>query len=395
MTTTLLPARSRLPKWQARPHPVDGAQRYRAMTHSPEHTQPQPHLFSPLTLRDVTVKNRIALSPMCQYSARDGMASDWHLVHLGARALGGAGLILLEATAVAPEGRISPQDLGIWSDAQIEPLARIVRFLEEQGAVPGIQLAHAGRKAGTARPWEGNAFLGPEAGGWQEIRGPGPLPFQEGFPDPDPLLEEEMPTVVRAFTDGARRARDAGFKVVEIHGAHGYLLHSFLSPVSNQRTDGYGGSFENRTRLVREVTGAVRDAWPSGLPLLLRISCTDWMEGGWTLDDSVELAREAQALGVDLLDCSSGGIHPDATPPMTPSYQVPFAERIRREAGVPTGAVGLITEPAQADDILRTAKADLVLLGRQLLREPHWPLRAARELGHDTEWPPQYERAKE
>lgn len=352
------------------------------------------HLFSPLSLRGVTLKNRIVLSPMCQYSAEDGSATDWHLVHLGARALGGAGLLLAEATAVAPEGRITPQDLGIWKDEQVEPLARVVGFVREHGAVAGIQLAHAGRKASTSRPWEGGTPVAPEAGGWAPVRGASPIPFAGGYPTPEALTAEELVGVAEAFRTGAARALEAGFQVVEIHGAHGYLLHSFLSPLSNRRTDGYGGSFENRTRLVREVVAAVREAWPAELPLFLRISCTDWMEGGWGPDDSVALACMVRPLGVDLVDCSSGGGHPAAAAPVGPGYQTSFAERIRREAGIPTGAVGLITDPVQADHIVRTEQADLVLLGRELLRDPAWPLRAAKELGHEVEWPAQYRRAK-
>jgi 2,4-dienoyl-CoA reductase-like NADH-dependent reductase (Old Yellow Enzyme family) len=355
---------------------------------------PEPHLFDPLTLRGVTLRNRIALSPMCQYSAEDGMANDWHLVHLGARALGGAGFILAEATAVLPEGRISAGDLGLWRDDQVEPLARVARFIREQGAMAGIQLAHAGRKASTAKPWERSTPLGPGAGGWTPVRGASPVRFGEGYPTPEPLTGEELRWLVEAFAKAAGRALRAGFQAVEIHGAHGYLLHSFLSPLSNRRTDEYGGSFSNRTRLLKEVVTAVRQVWPAELPLLLRISCTDWVDGGWSPADSVALAREVKALGVDLVDCSSGGIHPTATPPMEPNYQVPFAEKIRREADLPTGAVGMITDPYQADQIIRTGKADLVLLGRKLLREPAWPLRAARALGQDVEWPVQYLRAK-
>jgi 2,4-dienoyl-CoA reductase-like NADH-dependent reductase (Old Yellow Enzyme family) len=342
----------------------------------------------------VKLKNRIALAPMCQYSAQDGMATDWHLVHLGARALGGAGLILTEATAVAPDGRISPQDLGIWEEEQVEPLARVVRFIREHGAVAGIQLAHAGRKASTVRPWEGSGPLAPESGGWSTVRGASPLPFSEGYPIPKPLGSQELEGVVDAFRQGAKRALRAGFQLVEIHGAHGYLLHSFLSPISNQRDDEFGGSFQNRTRLLREVVVGIREVWPAELPLFLRISCTDWMEGGWGAEDSVALARLVGPLGVDLVDCSSGGIHPAAKPPVGPGYQTPFAEKIRREAGIPTGAVGLITDPVQADHVIRTGQADLVLLGRQLLREPTWPLRAARELGGEADWPVQYLRAR-
>ena len=298
-----------------------------------------PHLFTPLTLRDVTLKNRIAVAPMCQYSAVDGMATDWHLVHLGALALGGSGLLIAEATAVAPEGRITPNDVGLWRDDQVEPLNRVTRFVKEQGAVPGIQLAHAGRKASAARPWDGGTPIGPEDGGWAPVRGASPIPFAEGHPTPVPLEAEEIAGIVDAFGKAAERAYAAGFQVAEIHGAHGYLLHSFLSPLTNQRTDEYGGSFENRTRFLLEVITAVRRVWPEELPLLLRISCTDWMEGGWDIEDSIRLARLVGPLGVDLLDCSAGGGHPDADPPLGPGFQTPFAERIRREVGLPTGCL--------------------------------------------------------
>lgn len=354
----------------------------------------QAHLFSPLTLRGITLRNRIALAPMCQYSGEDGKAADWHLVHLGARALGGAGLLIAEATAVAPEGRITAHDLGLWSDHQIEPLAGTTRFIRENGSVAGVQLAHAGRKASSARPWEGGRPVGPEKGGWAPARGASPISFGDGYPTPEPFTTEEVKGLPGAFARAAERALEAGFQVVEIHGAHGYLLHSFLSPLSNQRDDEYGGSFENRTRLLREVVEAVRGVWPSELPLLLRISCTDWVEGGWGVEDSVALAELVGPLGVDLLDCSAGGIDPAAAPPVGPGFQTPFAQRIREETGMPTGAVGLITEPAQADHIVRTGQADLVLLGRVLLREPHWPLRAARELGQEVIWPNQYLRGQ-
>jgi 2,4-dienoyl-CoA reductase-like NADH-dependent reductase (Old Yellow Enzyme family) len=353
-----------------------------------------PHLFSPLSLRGVTLKNRIALSPMCQYSAEEGRAATWHLVHYGGQALGGAGLIITEATAVLPEGRISPQDLGIWEDGQVESQARVTEFIHREGAVAGIQLAHAGRKASTSRPWEGGTPIGPEEGGWRPVRGASPLPFGPGYPTPAALEKDELAAIVDAFAGGAKRALRAGFRVVEIHGAHGYLLHSFLSPLSNHREDEYGGSFENRTRLLREVVEAVRDVWPNELPLLLRISCTDWMEGGWGPDDAVALARTVAPMGVDLVDCSAGGLHPAQAPPLGPGFQVPFAQKVREEGKIPTGAVGLITEPAQADQIIRTGQADLVLLGRLLLRDPHWPLRAAGELGHTVEWPAQYRRGQ-
>lgn len=349
-----------------------------------------PHLFTPLKLREVTFKNRIGLAPMCQYSAVDGKATDWHLVHMGARALGGAGMIMFEATAVVPAGRITTHDVGLWRDDQVGPLARVVDFIKENDAVAGVQLAHAGRKASLARPWEGGTPLGPEDGGWAPVRAASPIPFDEGWPTPLPLEVGELPGIVEAFAKGAQRALAAGFEFVEIHGAHGYLLHSFLSPLANQRTDDYGGSFENRTRLLREVLVAVREVWPKELPLLLRISCTDWLEGGWTPDESVELARLVMPLGVDLLDCSAGGGHPASLPPAGPGFQTPFAERVRRETGLPTGAVGLITDPVQADHIVRSGQADMVLLGRQLLREADWPNRAARELGQDVSRPKQY-----
>lgn len=350
-------------------------------------------LFSPLTLRSVTLRNRIVMSPMCQYSAEDGRANDWHLVHLGARAVGGAGLVIFEATAVEPRGRISPGDLGLWDDAQIEPLARIVRFVQAQGAAPALQLAHAGRKASVAAPWLGAAYVPPEAGGWKPV-GPSPLPFADGSPTPVPLDAAGLRDVVAAFAAAARRAAAAGFHAVEVHCAHGYLLHEFLSPLSNRRDDAYGGSFENRTRLPREVISAVRAAWPEELPLVVRISATDWMPGGWDVEQSVELARALRPLGVDVVDVSSGGLVANAQVPGGPGYQTGFAERIRREAGVLTGAVGLITSPEQADHVVRSGQADLVLLGRELLRDPHFPLRAAQALRRDGAWPKQYLRAK-
>jgi 2,4-dienoyl-CoA reductase-like NADH-dependent reductase (Old Yellow Enzyme family) len=351
------------------------------------------HLFQPLKLREVELPNRIAVSPMCQYSCADGMANDWHLVHLGTRAVGGAGLVFTEATAVTPEGRISPQDLGLWSDRHAEPLARIVRFLHEQGSFAGIQLAHAGRKASTYRPWEGQGALPESVGGWRRVLAPSPTAFNDHYPQPLALTEPEIREVVQAFASAARRAVDAGFDVLEIHSAHGYLLHEFLSPLSNHRDDRYGGSFENRTRIVREVVEAVRKVWLERRPLFLRISSTDWIPGGWDVEQSVELARQVRALGVDLMDCSSAGVAPGAKVPLGPGFQTAFADQIRREADIATGAVGLITEPVQADHVVRTGQADLVLLARQLLREPYWPLRAAHELGHATSWPAQYLRA--
>lgn len=350
------------------------------------------HLFEPLTLRSVTVRNRIAVSPMCQYSSDDGFANDWHLVHLGGRAVGGAGLVITEAAAVEARGRISPQDLGIWDDNHVEPLRRINAFMREYGAVPGIQLAHAGRKASTARPWEGGKPVAPEQGGWSPVVAPSAIAFGD-YATPEALDEAGIASVVEAFRAAARRSLAAGFEVIELHAAHGYLFHEFLSPISNLRTDKYGGGFVNRTRIVREAAEAVRKEWPERLPLLLRISATDWTEGGWDVEQSVELARQVKTLGVDLIDVSSGGNVPRANIPVGPGYQTSLAERIRREADIPTGAVGGITSPTQADHILRTGQADLVLLARELLRDPYWPRRAAQELGQTIEAPPQYARA--
>lgn len=350
------------------------------------------HLFEPLSIRDITFSNRVWVSPMCEYSSTDGFANDWHLVHLGGRAVGGAGLVLTEATAVSPEGRISPQDLGIWKDDHIDMLARIVRFMHAQGAVAGMQLAHAGRKASTHRPWSGTGAVGDADGGWTVIA-PTAMAFAEGYPLPRAMSKDDIARVVAAFAAAAARALSAGFRVVEIHAAHGYLLHEFLSPLSNQRDDEYGGSFDNRTRLVREVATAVRAVWPERLPLFTRISATDWTDGGWDLDQSVALARQLKALGVDLIDCSSGGNVATAKIPIGPGYQAPFAERIRKDAGVLTGAVGLITTPGQAAHIVESGQADAVLLARELLRDPYFPLRAARELGQQITWPAQYLRA--
>ena len=352
------------------------------------------HLFDPLSIREVTFANRAFVSPMCEYSATEGFAGDWHFVHLGSRAVGGAGLVMTEATAVAPEGRISPQDLGIWSDAHIEPLARIARFVQEQGSVAGMQLAHAGRKASTYRPWEKAQGTVPAGeGGWTNVVAPSALKFADHYPMPQELTHEGIREVVAAFAAAARRACQAGMRVIEIHSAHGYLLHEFLSPLSNRRQDEYGGSFENRTRLVREVTAAVRAAWPEGLPLFVRISSTDWVEGGWDVAQSVELARVLKGMGVDLMDCSSGGNVASAKIPVGPGYQTAFAERLRREAGIMTAAVGMITSPAQAEHILVSAQADAVMVAREQLRDPYWPMRAARELGQTMTWPVQYLRA--
>jgi len=351
-----------------------------------------PHLFMPLVMREVTLPNRIAVSPMCQYSSIDGRPTDWHFVHLASRAVGGAGLILTEAAAVLPQGRISPQDLGIWSNDHIGPLSRITRFIEEQGSVAGIQLAHAGRKASTYRPWEGHGSIPQDDGGWSVV-GPSGMPFGEGYIEPEALTQDGIRAVVDAFAAAAQRAFKAGFRVVEIHAAHGYLLHQFLSPLSNRRRDEYGGSFANRARLLFEVSEAVRLVWPERYPLFVRISATDWADGGWDVEQSVQLAKQLRPLGVDLVDCSSGGTLPRADIPLGPGYQTSFAERLRRESGCATGAVGMITSPVQADHIIRSGQADMVLLARELLRDPYWPLRAARELGHDVPWPVQYLRA--
>ncbi len=351
------------------------------------------HLFDSLSIRDVTFPNRVFVSPMCQYSSEDGLANDWHLVHLGSRAIGGAGLVLTEATAVTPEGRISPQDLGIWSDAHIEPLSRIVRFLHEHGSIAGMQLAHAGRKASTHRPWEGHGVVPEQAGGWANVLAPSAVPFAEGYPLPQALSIDGITTLIASFAQAARRACEAGVRVIEIHAAHGYLIHEFLSPLSNRRDDRYGGSFENRTRLLREVVDAVRGVWPERAPLFVRISATDWIDGGWDVDQSVELARVLKPAGVDLIDCSSGGNAAQAKIPVGPGYQTAFAQRLRREAGVLTGAVGLIVSAAQAEQIVGTGQADAVLLARELLRDPYWPLHAARALEQAASWPIQYLRA--
>lgn len=350
---------------------------------------PDVDILSPLTLRGVTLRNRVVMSPMCMYSAQDGFANDFHLVHLGSRAMGGVGLVIVEATAVTPEGRITPSDLGLWKDEHIEPLARIVRYLEAHGAVPGIQLAHAGRKASTDRPWTGGAALTPEAGGWTVV-GPSPLPFQAGDPEPEALDEAGIEHTLRAWEAAARRALKAGFKVIELHAAHGYLLHEFLSPISNQRTDHYGGSLENRMRFVLQAAERLRALIPPELPLFVRISATDWVKGGWDIDDSVVLAQRLKALGVDLIDVSSGGTTHDAKIPVAKGYQVSFAKRIREEAEIQTGAVGMITDAEYADDIVTSGEADLVFLARELLREPYWALKAQHTLGQDPAWPTQY-----
>ena len=352
----------------------------------------RPPLFSPLQLRSVIFANRIGVSPMCQYSSVDGFASDWHLVHLGSRAQGGAGLVIVEASAVVPEGRISSGDLGIWKDEHIPALQRIAEFLHSQGVRAGIQLAHAGRKGSMSVPFVEELLLQPAEGGWQPVA-PSALAFSASYAVPKALDQAGIDAVIEAFRQAARRANKAGFDFVEIHAAHGYLLHQFLSPLANQRTDAYGGSFENRTRLVLQVVDAVRAEWPGHLPLFVRISATDWAAGGWNIDESVQLARLFREHGVDLVDVSSGGQVPDAKIPVGPGFQAQFAERIRREANIPTAAVGLITDPAQADAIIASGQADLVFLAREFLRDPYWPVHAASTLGEPASWPQQYLRA--
>lgn len=357
------------------------------------------HLFSPLTVKSVTLRNRIGVSPMCQYSATDGMMNDWHLVHLGARAVGGAGLVIVEATGVEPRARISPADAGLWDDRQIEPLARINRFLKQHGAVPGIQLAHAGRKASTAPPWQdGGRSLADAEGGWESV-GPSAVAFgAEISRAPREMTVEDIHAVQEAFRAATVRALNAGCEWLELHAAHGYLLHEFCSPLSNKRSDNYGGSFENRIRFVIETARTMRQVWPDRLPFTVRLSCTDWVEGGWTLEESVELAKRLKAKGVDLIDCSSGFNAPDiSTVPFGASFQVPFAERIRREVGILTATVGYITNAMQADAIIRNGQSDVVLLAREMLRNPYWPLEAARIVRQRKVLPPpvQYSRAIE
>src|SRR4051794_15895605 len=351
-------------------------------------------LFSPLTIRGVTLRNRIGVSPMCQYSSVDGFANDWHFSHLGSRAAGGGALVITEAAAVEARGRISPADLGIWKDEHVAALSRIVQFIVDRGAVAGIQLAHAGRKASTARPWDGGRKVDAAHGGWEPI-GPDERAFDDGYPAPRAMTTQDIAAVRRAFVAATKRALAAGFRWIEIHSAHGYLIHSFYSPLSNGRTDRYGGSFDNRVRLALEIAADVRAAAPDDVPATMRLSCSDWTDGGWTIEDSVELSRRLKRARVDLIDCSSGGAVPRVKIPLSPGYQVPFADAIRRGAGVPTAAVGLITEPAQADEIVRTGKADLILLARAMLRDPYWPLHAARALDRAdaVPVPVQYQRA--
>jgi 2,4-dienoyl-CoA reductase-like NADH-dependent reductase (Old Yellow Enzyme family) len=352
-----------------------------------------PKLFEPFRLRGVTFRNRIFVSPMCMYSAEDGVPNDWHVVHLGSRAVGGAALVIAEATGVSAEGRISPGDTGIWNGAQVDAFRRITRFVAAQGAVPGLQLAHAGRKASTHVPWKGGRALAAADGAWPTFA-PSAVPFDDGYSNPKEMTLPDMDRVTAEFAAAARRAVDAGFEVVEVHAAHGYLLHEFLSPLSNRRTDAFGGPLENRMRFPLRVAGAVREAFPADRPVFVRVSATDWADGGWDLAQTTEFARRLKELGVDLVDCSSGGLVPYAKVAAGPGYQVPFAEAIRRDAGIATAAVGMITEAAQAEEIVAAGKADAILMARAFLRDPYWPLHAAKALGADVEWPLPYGRAK-
>jgi 2,4-dienoyl-CoA reductase-like NADH-dependent reductase (Old Yellow Enzyme family) len=350
-------------------------------------------LFSSLKIRGIEFKNRIAVSPMCQYSSKNGLPNDWHFVHLGSHAVGGAALVMTEATAVSPEGRISPDDAGIWSDKHAEAYQGITKFISSQKCVPGIQLAHAGRKASTYSPWKGKGKVEPEDGGWQTIA-PSAIPFADNFPNPTEMTKEDIQVVINQFKVVAERSLQAGFKIIELHFAHGYLAHEFFSPLSNHRKDEYGGSLENKCRFALEVTKAVREIVPENLPLFVRISASDWVEGGWDIEGSVQLSKWLKEAGADLIDCSSGGNVPTAKIPVTPGYQVPFAEKIKKETGILTGAVGLITSPVQAESIIKNGQADIVLLGREMLRNPYWPLKAAKDSNVDVEWPVQYARAK-
>ena len=350
-------------------------------------------LFTPMQMRSLTLRNRIFVSPMCQYSCQDGLPNDWHMVHLGSRAVGGAAMVIAEATAVAPEGRISPSDTGLWNDVQAEAFAPIAHFIAEQGAVPAIQLGHAGRKGSVLPPWQGGGAAQEEVGGWQPVA-PSALPFGPGSPQPRELEVADLERIAAQFEASARRALKAGFQVVEVHMAHGYLLHQFLSPLSNKRDDAFGGRLENRMRLPLEVAHRVRAIWPEELPVMVRLSVTDWVDGGWDLPQSLVLCEHLKELGVDLIDCSSGGLVPDAVIPAAPGFQTPFAAAIREQVGIATGAVGLITAAVQAEQILATGSADVVLLARELLRDPYWPIHAAAELKADHPWPVQYLRAK-
>ena len=350
-------------------------------------------LFSPLKIREVEFKNRIFVSPMCQYSSKDGMPKDWHFVHLGSRAVGGAAMVMVEATSVSPEGRISPEDSGLWNEKLVKEFKRITDFIKSQNSIPGIQLAHAGRKASTYSPEKGSGEIVLENGGWQTLA-PSAIPFADNFPKPKELSKEEIKNVISQFRSAAERSIRAGFQVIEIHMAHGYLIHEFLSPISNKRKDEYGGSLENRCRLAIEVAKAVREVLPSTFPLFVRISSTDWVEGGWDLEQSIQLVKKLKEIVVDLIDCSSGGNVADAKISAGPGYQIPFAERIKKEVNILTGGVGLITSPEQAEQIIATGQADVVFLARQLLRDPYWPLHAAKQLKVDINWPVQYSRAK-
>ena len=351
-------------------------------------------LFTPLKIRNIELKNRIAVSPMCQYSSNDGIPTDWHLVHLGSRAVGGAGLILTEATAVSHEGRISPDDAGIWNDEQANAYKRLTSFIKSQNAIPGIQLAHAGRKASTYSPWKGNGEVRVEDGGWKTLA-PSPISFAENFPHPKEMSEEDIKLVINQFSRAAKRSIEAGFEVIELHFAHGYLVHEFLSPISNQRKDNYGGTLENRCRFAIEIAKSVRQVIQDSTPLFARISSTDWVDGGWDIDQSIQLAKWLKEVGVDLIDCSSGGNVPNAKIPTAPGYQIPFSERIKKEIGILTGGVGLITTAEQAEEIISSEKADIVLLAREMLRDPYFALHAAKKLNVDLEYfPKQYLRAK-
>jgi 2,4-dienoyl-CoA reductase-like NADH-dependent reductase (Old Yellow Enzyme family) len=374
-------------KAQPAPHPAQGENERKILQRDPS-----PHIFRPITFRSVTARNRIMVSPMCQYSATDGVANDWHFQNLASRAVGGAGLVFVEMTNVEARGRITAGCMGLWNDAQRDALARIARFVKAQGAVAGIQIAHAGRKASTARPWEGGKGLAPEQGGWTII-GPSALPFGAGYPMPQEMDAATIADIVAKFAASARRAREAGFDAIELHGAHGYLISSFLSPIANRRSDRYGGSFENRIRFLLEVVDAVRSEWPEEKPLFVRISCTDWIENGWDLDSSIKLAQALKAGGkVDLIDCSSGGVDPRQKVDMHPGYQVPFAAAVRARAGIATGAVGLISSHEMAEHIVADGQADLVVMARAFLNDPYWPLHAARALRAKVPWPSQYER---
>jgi 2,4-dienoyl-CoA reductase-like NADH-dependent reductase (Old Yellow Enzyme family) len=350
-------------------------------------------LFSPLQIREIEFSNRIVMSPMCQYSSVDGFANDWHLVHLGSRAVGGAAAVIAEATGISPEGRISPGDLGIWKDDHIDGLRRITSFVLSRDCIPGIQLAHAGRKASHREPWNGDTLVLPSEGGWKTVA-PSAVAFSPDYDMPVALTKEGIGKVVSDFGEAARRAREAGFRIIEVHAAHGYLINEFMSPLSNFRDDEYGGSFENRIRILREIVASIRANWPEKYPLFVRISSTDWTDGGWTIDDSVGLAKILKNEGVDLIDCSSGGIIPGVKIPAAPGYQVSFSEVIRKHAGIPTATVGIIVSPEQAEEILAGGRADLIVIGRQLLRDPYFPLHAAHELESEIRWPVQYLRAK-